>query len=175
MISKCLEMLNMRPAVRLLLLLATVGVLGADARGDGKFFVKVGPDAEADDRRVIYEGLAAPLILKFDSEQPIYPLILTATVGTETEILIYTLSDAKLTCKERLALRHAGRTSPELLLRGLLAQAEIEEWPLLRDVPQRAMMLCKFKGRLTPTQMSQDLEFTPAQDNQPYRERKIVW
>lgn len=136
---------------------------------------KVEPSAETEERKVVAEGMAAPLVLKFASERPVYPLALTATVGTETEILLYTLSDAKLTCGERLALRHAKQTEMQSILRSLIAQAEMEEWPLLRDLPETPMMLCKFKARLTPAQMRQDLEFAPAPDNEPYRERLITW
>lgn len=75
----------------------------------------------------------------------------------------------------RLPLRHARQAKTQPILRSLAAQAEMEEWPLLRDLPDKPMMLCKFKGRLTPEQMKQDLEFTPSPDNEPYRERLIVW
>lgn len=53
--------------------------------------------------------------------------------------------------------------------------AEFEEWALFDNVPDESMMLCKFKGRLTPEQMKQDLIFEPAADNEPYRETKVVW
>jgi len=136
---------------------------------------KVAPSAELKGKKVSAEGMVAPLLLKFASERPIYPLALTATAGTETEILLYTLSDAKLTCAERLPLRHARQAKTRPILRSLVIQAELEEWPLLRDLPDKPLMLCKFKGRLTPEQMKQDLEFAPATDNEPYRERLIVW
>lgn len=136
---------------------------------------KVDPALGADEKKIVSEGMAAPLILKFASERPVYPLALTATAGTDTEILIYTLSDMKLACGGRLTLRHARQTKTEPLLRSLATQAEVEQWPLLRDLPETPMMLCKFKGRLTPAQMRQDLEFTVAPDNEPYRERRIAW
>jgi hypothetical protein len=75
----------------------------------------------------------------------------------------------------QLPLRHARQAKTQPILRSLVAQAELEEWPLLRDLPDKPLMLCKFKGRLTPEQMKQDLEFTSATDNEPYRERLIVW
>ena len=136
---------------------------------------RVAPDPETNQKKIVHEGMVAPLILGFKSDRPVYPLALTATAGTETEILLYTLSDAKLTCGERLTLRHARRAEAQNILRTLVAQAEVEEWPLLRNLPEEAMMLCKFKGRLTPAQMNRDLEFVAAQDNEPYRERRIAW
>ena len=35
--------------------------------------------------------------------------------------------------------------------------------------------LCKFKGVLTPAQMTQDLEFAACPDNKPYRKRIVRW
>lgn len=75
----------------------------------------------------------------------------------------------------RLPLRHARQAKTQLILRSLAAQAEMEQWSLLRDLPQKPMMLCKFKGQLTPEQMKRDLEFTPSPDTEPYRERLVVW
>jgi hypothetical protein len=125
--------------------------------------------------RVATQGMTAPLVLKFQAGRPIYPLALTATAGTDTEILIYTLSDTKLVCDGRLPLHHAKPADARSILYSLLTLAEAEQWPLLRDVPEGSMTLCKFKGRLTPAQMRQDLEFTAAPDNEPCRERAIVW
>ncbi len=90
-------------------------------------------------------------------------------------LLLYTPAGAKLTCGERLRFRHARQAEIRLFLKSLPLQAEREQWPLLRDLPATPMALRKFKGRLTPAQMKQDLEFTAAPDNEPYRENKIVW
>lgn len=136
---------------------------------------KVAPAPGTDKDKIAFEGMAAPLILEFSSDRPIYPLALTATAGTETEILIYTFSDSKLACDDRLQLRRARWGDAEGSLRYLALQAQEENWPVLRNLPEQKMMLCKFKGRLTPAQMSRDLEFTPAPDNEPYQERMIVW
>jgi hypothetical protein len=35
--------------------------------------------------------------------------------------------------------------------------------------------LCKFKGRLTPEQMREDLMLALAEDDEPYREHIITW
>jgi hypothetical protein len=136
---------------------------------------KVATDPNTAEGQIVAEGLVAPLILKFPSEEPVYPLALTSVAGTKTEVLLYTLSDRKLTCGGRLPLRHARETDPQVTLRVLRMMAEIEGWTLFDDVPDESMMLCKFKGRLTPDQMKQDLILKPAPDNEPYRETKTVW
>jgi hypothetical protein len=136
---------------------------------------KIDPNQATDTAQVARSGLVAPLILQFANKRPIYPLALTATVGTKTEILIYTLSDSKLTCGERLTLRHAGQSQAPEILRSLTTTAAIEEWPIFQNLPEIPMMLCKFKGRLAATQMREDLVFEAAADNEPYRERRTVW
>jgi hypothetical protein len=35
--------------------------------------------------------------------------------------------------------------------------------------------LCKFKGRLSPAEMAQDIVFVEAEDSEPFRQRVIVW
>jgi hypothetical protein len=134
---------------------------------------KVRPDPATNKQQIVAEGLAAPLILIFKSDKPVYPLALTATGGKETEILIYTFSDAKLTCGGRLKLRDARQCSPLEVLGSV--QTEAMGWSLSGDVAKSPPMLCKFKSRLTPEQMKQDLIFDFASDNKPYRERKIAW
>jgi hypothetical protein len=136
---------------------------------------RVRPNPEVQEEAIGSEGMAAPLILEFAAERPVYPLALTAAAGTDTEVLIYTLSDTKLTSGGRLPLRHARQTRTHNVLSSLLNQAELEDWPVLRDLPNMPMVLCKFKGRLTPAQMREDLEFAAAPDNEAYRERRIVW
>ncbi|MBN2130357.1 MAG: DUF2330 domain-containing protein [Sedimentisphaerales bacterium] len=136
---------------------------------------KVQTDPNTPKERIVAEGLAAPLILQFDTESPVYPLALTSVAGTKTEVLLYTLSDTKLTCGERLPLRHARTMDSKEVLRLPLLTADVEKWPLLDNVPDESMMLCKFKGRLTPERMKQDLIFEAAADSTPYRETKVVW
>jgi hypothetical protein len=126
------------------------------------------------EKKIVAEGLVAPLILEFESPQPVYPLALTATTAAKTELLIYTFSARKLTCGGRLTLRYAGETATAGPLKSIYLEMMLQERPILRALPETAM-LCKFKGRLTPAQMREDLTFDPAPDDRPYRERMIVW
>ena len=61
---------------------------------------KVQPEAGTEEEKITYGRMVAPLILKFATEKVIYPLALTSTIGKETEILLYTLSDKKLDCNK---------------------------------------------------------------------------
>jgi len=135
---------------------------------------KVEPEPETEKHKIVSDGMVAPLILKFETEKAVYPLALTSTIGTETEILLYTLSENKLSCGERLTLRNAKKKQSTYLIRNLLLAAKPEVKELFADIPEN-MFLCKFKKKLKPQEMRKDLEFEFAPDNEPYKEKKIVW
>jgi hypothetical protein len=134
----------------------------------------VEPAPEIEEHKIAVEGMVAPLILKFETDTAVYPLALTSTVGVETEVLLYTFSENKLTCGERLTLRYAGKKKSTYFLVDLLSSTEPETNDLSAGIPEY-MYLCKFRKKLTPEEMKTDLEFEFAQDNEPYREKKIVW
>jgi hypothetical protein len=142
----------------------------------GWYFVvaKVEPASEVEEHKIVLEGMVAPLILKFQTEKAVYPLALTSTVGTETEILLYTFSENKLSCDERLTLRYASKKRATYFMVDLLSSAEPKTNDLAAGIPEY-MYLCKFKKKLKPEEMKTDLEFKFAQDNEPYREKKIAW
>ena len=137
---------------------------------------KVEPEPETEKHEIVSGGMVAPLILKFETETAVYPLALTSTVGAETEILLYTFSENKLSCGERLTLRNARKKQSTHLIRNLLlaAEPEAKAKELFADIPEY-MYLCKFKKKLKPEEMNKDLEFEFAPDNEPYKEKKIVW
>ena len=132
----------------------------------------INPGAGEDEQRVVSEGLAAPLILRFPSPNPVYPLALTATGGFETEVLIYLASSSKMTCNGRMTLRFAGKMPGQPLLR-----LEFETTPkgFFDPMKMEFPYLCKFKDTLTPDQMREDIVFTKAQDDEPYREHIVRW
>jgi len=137
-------------------------------------FVVAKVEPETEEHKIVSNGMVAPLILKFETDTAVYPLALTSTIGADTEILLYTLSDKKLSCNERLTLRRARKTEPLSLIQRLQYGMEPEAYALLTDVP-KSMILCKFKKRLKPEDMKQDIEFEFATDDEPYAEKIIVW
>jgi hypothetical protein len=128
--------------------------------------------SDADDQAVVTHGLVAPLIMRFRTEAPVYPLALTATSGHNTQVLLYVLSESKWESGGRLALHYAGggvHLYHDLLKRGVepegfFSQAEIA-----------LSYLCKFEDMLTPWQMEEDLVLALAKDREPYREHIIEW
>jgi hypothetical protein len=133
--------------------------------------------AEVDTREVVSGGLAAPLIMRFPCANPVYPLALTGTGGFETDILVYLASTSKMTCDDRLTLRFAGEMWGETLV-DLAVFAEPEGFFDLEDIDFPYLdfpYLCKFRDTLTPEQMREDLVFTKATDDAPYREHIWRW
>ncbi len=132
----------------------------------------INPSVGDDERRIVSEGLAAPLILRFPCANPIYPLALTGTGGFETEILIYLASSTKMTANDRLTLRFAG----EMYERNLeMLSVDTDPEGFFDPEKMNYPYLCKFKDRLTPDEMRTDIIFSRAEDDKPYREHIIKW
>ena len=113
-------------------------------------------------RHRVYNGLPDPLVIRFTSEAPVYPLALTGTVGTPTEIFLYVLGRGKYRCSPPMELKFAGSLDK--------IPGNFPFLPWETDLKY----FCKFKGILTPSQMRQDLELEPASDDAPYRERHVA-
>jgi hypothetical protein len=140
----------------------------------GWYFVaaKVNPQLARARADIMLEGLVAPLVLKFPVARPIYPLALTATAERPTQLLLYVVSQGKVSCDKRLRMTFAGQRHYNYLEnlgdhtdpRGFLS-------PAMLQLP----FVTKFKGVLSPEQMKEDLQFTAAPDHEPVREHVIVW
>jgi len=128
----------------------------------------INPSTGEEERRIVSEGLAAPLILRFPHTNAIYPVALTGTGGFKTEIVIYLASSTKMTANDRLTLRFAGEMRKGLS-RALLS-ADIDPEGFFDPKKMNFPYLCKFKDRLTPNRMREDITFSEAEDDKPYRE-----
>ena len=133
----------------------------------------INPSTGEEERRIVSEGLAAPLILRFPHTNPTYPVALTGTGGFETEILIYLASSTKMTANDRLTLRFAGEMRKGLSR--VLLSADIDPEGFFDPKKMNFPYLCKFKDRLTPDRMREDIIFSEAEDDKPYREHIVKW
>lgn len=127
---------------------------------------------------VIFEGLVAPLILKFKTDKAVYPLSLTSTVGQDAQILLYVLSKNKMECGDRLKLLYAKEINPKFQADSDvldILNKKVEPQNFFSEEETSLPFLCKFKDTLTPLQMREDLIFSDAEDNEPYREKVIRW
>lgn len=132
---------------------------------------KVSKKVDLSSKGAISEGLAAPLIMRFDTKEAIYPLALTGTTNINTEVLLYIFSDHKMECGDRLRLAFSGeKTNP--FEQGSFSSA-VEPNGFFSDVKTKLWQMCKFKGTLEPDQMKEDIVFKQAKDDEPYR--KIRW
>jgi hypothetical protein len=132
----------------------------------------INPTAHQKEGEIVAEGLAAPLILRFPHASPIYPLALTGTGGYETEILIYFASERKMSAGGSLTLRYAGPMYDGNIK--ILSRA-VEPGDFFGPDVMEYPYLCKFKDRLIPAQMNQDIVFRAAGDENPYREHVVKW
>ena len=130
---------------------------------------KVNRKADKESSEVISQGLAAPLVLRFDAKEAVYPMALTATAGSDTEILLYVYSHHKMDCGDRLKLAFAGEVTIPFNERSSLG---IEPNTFFEKIKEDGWYLCKFKGTLKPDQMTEDIIFKHAKDDDPYREIK---
>ncbi|MBN1972746.1 MAG: DUF2330 domain-containing protein [Sedimentisphaerales bacterium] len=139
---------------------------------------KVQPEPGTKKEKISSDRMVAPLVLQFDTEKAMYPVALTATIGTETQILLYTLSDNKLDCKDRLKLRTAREVYSDRFNPVFWIKQNQEPDELLmntfKTIPPK-MLICKFKDILTAEQMKKDIVFENAPDNKPYHETKVIW
>lgn len=148
-------------------------VLDDYVRNDWCFVVALVRDDERNNVEMNSDRLIDPLIMRFNADAPIYPLALTSTVGSDTEILLYLLSDVRRDCRGRLPLRRARPMDDGIkpLVEDLLLDLDSGTDPQARGFT----WLAKFKGTMTPAEMRHDLTFTPSSDAAPYREHIVRW
>ena len=123
---------------------------------------RINPKESGNDNFRLRDGLVNPLVLEFPSKETIYPLALTATVGSDTEILLYIFGNHKVATDNRFELEFAEETYYNL--KGLPIES--------KDIDISKYLgkyITKFRGKLSPDQMKADLILKPAADNKPYR------
>ena len=135
---------------------------------------KVRPDIDKSKNKIVSGGLVAPLIMKFKTDKAVYPLALTSVMGTKTEVLLYTLSEKKLTSNNSIALRYSSEIKTKNLQFNRFSYPDPNTLTLFEEIPEQ-MYICKFKEVLTPEKMKKDLVFDIAPDNEPYNETRIIW
>ncbi len=140
-------------------------------------FVVAKIDARVDltSREAMVARLAAPLILRFKTNQPVYPLALTTCAGAQTEMLLYLLAPEKVVSDKPLALRSAYPVHHYFLLPEHMLAAAVTPANFWRRCTPGPLFLCKFKGRLTPAQMRSDLYFSRAPDQESYTALTLHW
>jgi hypothetical protein len=133
---------------------------------------KIEPTANLTQPEAVSRGLLAPLILRFPSPAPVYPVALTATGGQPTEILIYLASNTPLTTDSPLIRRFVGEWQRPDAMHELFHTDPPEFFePVLPDF----RYLSKFRATLTPAEMARDIEFRPDPNTPSFREHRYRW
>jgi hypothetical protein len=117
---------------------------------------------------VMSEGLVAPLILRFNANEAVYPMALTATASSETKVLLYVCADHKMDCAGKLKLAFFGETPRPFDKNDFRVKPD----GFFKETESGKWYMCKFKGTLTQEQMNEDIIFKQAKDDKPYREIK---
>ena len=142
------------------------------ARGWCFVVAKIDPSADLTQHEAVSRGLLAPLILRFPSSTPVYPVALTATGGQPTEILIYLVANTPMTTDSPLIRRFVG----EWKRTDAMYQMYYADPPQFFEFGLPAFRyLSKFKATLTPAEMARDIEFRPDPNAPPFRERRYRW
>lgn len=147
-----------------------------DYAKDGWCFVAAKVSTKADPNAVkpTRDGLADPLILRFDVPKPVYPMRLTGTAQNSTEVVLYVFADHKMDCGGKLKVTYADKK--QWLFSGdNNFRYYVEPVGFWGNTGSKTTFKTKFKGKLTPEQMKQDIVFTPAKNDEPYREYVYGW
>jgi hypothetical protein len=132
---------------------------------------KVNRNADSNLPRFDVQGLTAPLIVRFDSKQLVYPMALTAAASDRTELLLYVLADHKVNCSANLKPAFAGRINVSPFYRP--EAYNLEPAGFFDTLTKKEnWYISKFKGVLTPPQMKDDIIFNSAPDDNPYRQTR---
>jgi hypothetical protein len=134
--------------------------------------VRVNSEKENEEWSGRWSELVNPLVMYFDSEEIVYPLALTATIGEETEILLYIAAAHKVKDgTERFEVRFAA----EREIGNLLREAEFDPLQFSERLDFEPAYLTKLKAKLKPEQMRDDLVLDRAPDDEPYRDHVYRW
>ncbi len=146
----------------------------------------------------VKEGLFAPIVFRFPTEKPVYPLALTGTAGHPTTVLLYLISNQFYSSNDRIKIRHASKESTEATT-SLLRETDYfqitrdEEStkadskpktnvvnvrradPIFRREISELTHLMKFKSELSADEMSTDLIFEPTPKQKTFTETLWRW
>jgi len=123
------------------------------------------------------DGMVSPLVLRFSTSSPVYPLALTGTTGGRTQIILYVLAHNKMLANSSLGLVYADKYKPILEFSGedQLKTIETEPENFLSNSESNFTYMSKYRGILEPADMKNDLVFTSATDDMPYRPKIYRW
>lgn len=125
--------------------------------------------------------LAAPILLRFPSANPVYPMALTGSGGHATEVLLHVFAEHPVDSDGKISRRFSG---PSKNLRGgfrnqwLMRNAVESNGLIIISEPSPELdlpWLTTFHQTLETHEMREDIILRPNQDPEPYRRLKWIW
>ncbi len=124
------------------------------------------------------QGLAAPLILRFPSADPVYPMALTGSGGYATKVLLHVFADHPVNSNGKITRRFSGPNplGPNGEIFRVFAAVLKPESLLPESAPEFALpWLTTFQQTLQPHEMSEDILLRPSKEAKPYRRVEWQW
>ncbi len=137
-------------------------ILDAYVEEGGWFFVAARVLPDGSDQLA---GTVHPLWFSFDTQQPIYPMRLTALLGEPVDVLIYVLAEHRMEAKPvKFSTEFAGELK-------LFSPASEDNADLRELLSNRRYYVTKLhEGALSPGWMTQDFTFEQAESDEAYRQ-----
>jgi hypothetical protein len=112
-----------------------------------------------------FDGGLPSMRLTFRTDEPVYPMRLSATADDAQPLRLYVLADHKMT---------AGNPAPEgigpeLTFAGRLGKADLEKNEALAKIAGEQRFLTRYDARFEPANITDDIHLTPAPVDDPYR------
>jgi len=125
------------------------------------------------------QGMVNPLIARFPSSHPVYPMALTGTAGSPVKLVLYAISPFRLDADTRLETTYAGQSEAIRIAFDMMREARMAGEGKSKTASQKILVgfegctyLTKFEAKLTPDKMKEDFVLARAESDSPYRARK---
>ncbi|MPZ82632.1 MAG: DUF2330 domain-containing protein [Actinophytocola sp.] len=123
--------------------------------------VRLTPETEG---TTFAEGLP-PMRLTFGTDEPVYPMRLSATAEYGQPLRLYVLADHRMDASNP-APQGGG---PELTYAGPLRPADVARYPILADMVTGQRFLTRFDATFSPDHITDDIHLTRAATDDSYR------
>jgi hypothetical protein len=110
------------------------------------------------------EGLP-PMRMTFATDEPVYPMRLSATAEYAQPLRLYVLADHRVAASNPTSPGDA----PEPTFAGRLSTADLADHPQVTKLVRGGEVLTRYDAEFTPSQITDDIHLTRAANDEPYR------
>lgn len=112
-----------------------------------------------------FDGGLPPMRVAFPTEEPVYPMRLSAAADHAQPLRLYILADHRMDVTNPAP---DGR-EPELTFAGRLTPADVEDRPTLAGLVDRPRFLTRYDARFDPADITDDIHLTRSATDDAYR------